>query len=313
MSCSVSDLHSFRLSGFLGLITLDGPVGLRRQRTSPGDRAMGRDTGPGPTTRRRTVAEVVGKRMVVTGASSGIGRCFAQRLAEWAESLLLVARDEARLEQLASELSAIGRLEARVLVADLSTEAGCERVSRELEARPPDLLVNNAGYGTRGAFAELAIDGELRQVATNLIAPMRLTHACLPGMLARNSGSVIQVSSLASELYSPLAATYGATKAFLTHFTESLSEELRDSEVRIQALLPGFTRTEFQSRAGVDTSKVPSFAWMSSEAVVEASLESLSRGDTVCIPGLRYRALYGISRLLPRSILRRLLGAKRFR
>lgn len=263
--------------------------------------------------RRRSIAEVVGSRMVVTGASSGIGRCFAQRLAEWAESLVLVARDEARLAQLANELTVKGVLDARVLVADLSTEAGCDRVCRELEARPPDLLVNNAGYGTHGAFAELPIDGELREVATNLIAPMRLARACLPGMLARNSGSVIQVSSLASELHSPLAATYGATKAFLTHFSESLSEELRDSEVRIQALLPGFTRTEFQSRAGVDTAKVPSFAWMSSEAVVEASLESLSRDEILCIPGRRYRALYGISRLLPRSLLRRILGAKRFR
>ncbi len=251
--------------------------------------------------------------MLVTGASSGIGRCFAEQLAPLAERLVVVARDRPRLEALAKELEAVHECRVEVEAADLSSEGDCDRLCEALERDTPDLLINNAGFGTRGSFAELPIDGELREVATNVVAPMRLLRACLPGMIARNSGAVIQVSSLASELSSPFAATYGATKAFLTHFTESIYEELRESEVRIQALLPGFTRTEFQRRAGVESSKVPDFAWMTAEAVVSASLASLCRDEAVCIPGRRYKALHKLTRLVPRGPLRQSLGMKRFR
>ena len=267
------------------------------------------------TLRRAAIplAEAVGSRVVVTGASSGIGRCFAEKLAPLAEELVVVARDRARLEALASELESAHRCRVTVEVADLSSEADCRRLAASLEANTPDLLINNAGYGTRGPFAELPIEEEIREVSTNVLAPMRLLRACLPGMLERNSGAVIQVSSLASELSAPFAATYGATKAFLTHFTESVYEELRESDVRIQALLPGFTRTEFQRRAGVEASKVPDFAWMSPDAVVAASLASLCRDEAVCIPGRRYKALHGLTRFIPRGPLRKGLALKRFR
>jgi len=128
-------------------------------------------------------------------------------------------------------------------------------------------------------------------------------------MLTRGHGGVINVSSLAGESASPYTATYAATKAFVTSFSEALSEELRGSGVRVQALLPGFTRTEFQERAGIDARTIPGFAWMEPEAVVEASLAALEKGQVVCIPGLGNRILAPFQRILPRSLVRRVVGA----
>jgi len=245
----------------------------------------------------------------VTGASTGIGRTFAERLARDQYDLVLVARDAGRLEELAKRLASERGIEARVLAADLTDPAGLGRVEAELAERPPDLLVNNAGFGTVGRFAELDVDGEDREVRLNVLALMRLTHAALGPMLTRGHGGVINVSSLAGESASPYTATYAATKAFVTSFSEALSEELRGSGVRVQALLPGFTRTEFQERAGIDARTIPGFAWMEPEAVVEASLAALEKGQVVCIPGLGNRILAPFQRILPRSLVRRVVGA----
>ena len=226
------------------------------------------------------------------------------------KSLVLISRDTERLNTLANELGAQApELAIEIMACDLAEEDACRTLSSQLAERPIDLLVNNAGFGTYGPFAESSPDEEAREVHTNVVAPLRLARACLPGMLQRGGGAVINVSSLAGETPSPRSATYGATKAFLTHFSESLHEELRGSGVRVQALLPGFTRTEFQQRAGIDASKIPSFAWMSPESVVEASLSALARDELLCIPGKRYRALYRLARLTPRSWLRRASGA----
>jgi short-subunit dehydrogenase len=258
-----------------------------------------------------TAREAGGPRRnaLVTGASTGIGRTFAERLARDQYDLVLVARDAGRLEALAKRLASERGIEARVLAADLTDPASLARVEAEIAERPPDLLVNNAGFGTVGRFAELDVEGEDREVRLNVLALMRLTHAALGPMLARGHGGVINVSSLAGESASPYTATYAATKAFVTSFSEALSEELRGSGVRIQALLPGFTRTEFQERAGVDTRAIPGFAWMEPEAVVDASLAALERGQVLCVPGLGNRMLAPLQRLLPRSLVRRIVGA----
>jgi short-subunit dehydrogenase len=248
------------------------------------------------------------RRALVTGASAGIGEAFARELAARHHDLLLVARRRDRLEALAKELAERHRVSASVEAVDLAEEAGLAALAAAIAADPPDLLVNNAGFGSFGRFAELDPERELEQIRLNVLALVRLTRAALPGMLGRGRGAVINVSSLAGESPGPFTATYAATKAFVTSFSESLHEELRGTGVVVQALLPGFTRTEFQDVAGVDPGLVPSFAWMSAERVARASLAALERGDAVCIPGAGNRLLGGLSALAPRSVARRVLG-----
>jgi short-subunit dehydrogenase len=249
------------------------------------------------------------RRACVTGASSGIGEAFARRLARDEYELVLVARDVRRLETLAEELRRSRRVGVVVRPADLTDAAALEGLAAELAADPPQLLVNNAGFGTVGPFAELDVAREETLVRLNVWAVVRLTRAVLPGMLERGHGQVVNVSSLAGESPSPYTATYAASKAFVTSFSEAVAEELRGSGVRVQALLPGFTRTAFQERAGVDASQVPSFAWLTPEKVVEASLAALERGDVTCVPGAGYRVLAGLQRLAPRALARRATAA----
>jgi len=249
------------------------------------------------------------RRAMVTGASEGIGRAFAQRLARDQMELSIVARSQDRLDALAAELRESRGVAVEVRTVDLSEADEVGALCRSLAERPPDLLVNNAGFGTVGRFAELDPAGEEREILLNVLALSRLTRAALPGMVARGHGAIVNVSSLASLAPSPYSATYGATKAFVTSFSEALYEELRGSGVKIQALLPGFTRTEFQERAGVDASAVPAFAWMESGDVVDASLEALERDEPVCIPGVANRLLSRAQRLVPRNLTRRIYAA----
>jgi short-subunit dehydrogenase len=249
------------------------------------------------------------RRALVTGASAGIGEAFARALAAQHYDLVLVARRRDRLDALAKELSEQHHVTAAVRVADLAEDAELGELALSIASESPDLLVNNAGFGTVGAFAELDPERELEQIRLNVVALVRLTRAALPGMLARGRGGIVNVSSLAGESAGPFNATYAATKAYVTSFSESLHEEVRGSGVVVQALLPGFTRTEFQEVAGVDPGIVPAFAWMSPERVVAASLAAFSRGDAICIPGLGNRLLGGVTGLAPRGVARRVLGS----
>lgn len=246
---------------------------------------------------------------LVTGASSGIGLVFAEQLAREQYDLTLVARDVSRLEALARDLREARQVAAEVLPADLADPAGLSLVEARLTERAPDLLVNNAGFGTFGRFEDLDVAVEEAEIRLNVLAVMRLTHAVLPALVERGRGAVINVSSLAGE--GPLAfnATYGGTKAFVTSFTLALAEELRGSGVRVQALLPGFTRTRFQERAGLDASAIPAPAWLEAETVVGESLAALERDQSLCIPGAAYKVYARAQRLIPRGILRRLTAA----
>jgi short-subunit dehydrogenase len=249
------------------------------------------------------------RRALVTGASTGIGAAFAEQLAHEPYDLILVARGRERLEELAQRLRQECEIEVEPLAADLTDPAQL-RVVEEVVAGDErlDLLVNNAGFGTFGRFAESDLDQEEREVRLNVVALVRLTRAALPAMIARRQGSIINVSSLAAFQPAPFNATYGATKAYVTSFTEALYEELRGTGVRVQALCPGFTRTEFQKRAGIDPSGIPSFAWMTPQAVVQASLAALRRGDVVVVPGLTNRLLAMATGMVPRSLTRRIAG-----
>lgn len=256
--------------------------------------------------------EAAGPRRLalVTGASAGIGAAFAERLARDAYDLVLVARRRDRLDELAEKLSRTHSRRVDVLTADLTAAEGVRSVEARIAAEPAlELVVNNAGFGSSGAFADLDRDGEEEEVRLNVVALLRLTHAAIHAMKARGHGTVINVSSLAGFQPAPFNATYAATKAFVNSFTQGLAEELRGTGVRLQLLCPGFTRTEFQEVAGVATEDVPGFAWMSAEAVVEASVEGLRKGDLLVIPGAGNKVMGAVFRAMPAAVARRLGGA----
>ena len=238
---------------------------------------------------------------LVTGATAGIGREFCRQLAERGYDLLAVARDGDRLGELADELHRAHGVAVEPLPADLTRDDAVDRVIERIEGCPElSLLVNNAGFGTTGHFASVPAEQQDRMVRLHVLAPMRLTRAALPGLLARGRGGVINVSSIASFLYGAGTVNYCATKAYLTTFSEGLGAELRGTAVRVQALCPGFTRTEFHQRMGPGAGDRPELLWMSARSVVSTSLRQLERGGAVvCIPGLRYRLL--LSRSPPGS------------
>jgi short-subunit dehydrogenase len=246
---------------------------------------------------------------LVTGASSGIGLVFCRQLAERGHRLVLVARRADRLEAIAKQLEQEHGIETEVFPADLTRPEELASVEARLASEPTlELLVNNAGFGTVGRFVELDPDAEESEIKLNTLALVRLTRAALPGMVERGRGGIINVSSMASFSPSPFMATYAATKAFVTAFTEGLHEELRGSGVKVQALCPGFTRTEFQDVAGVEQSSIPDLAWQEPDDVVSASLAGLERGTVVVVPGRANQATAALASTLPRSLTRRILG-----
>jgi uncharacterized protein len=247
---------------------------------------------------------------LVTGSSSGIGRAFALALADRGHDLVLVARDGARLEALATEITAAYGAAAEVLVADLSDATALATVEARLgdPDRPIDLLVNNAGFGTTGRFAELPVEREAQEIELNVLAVVRLTHAALGGQIDRHRGGVINVASIAGYQPTPGNATYGATKAYVMSFSQAVHEELKGTGVRCMVLAPGFTRTEFQARAGIDSSEVPGFLWQEAERVVDHALRAYDKGRAVCVPGPLNAATAAFTTVTPQAITRRIAG-----
>jgi short-subunit dehydrogenase len=234
---------------------------------------------------------------LVTGASAGIGATFARTLATRGYRLILVARRRDRLEKLAGELGG-----AEVVVADLTDPVQRKAVEDRLRAAPPvDLLVNNAGFGISGRFWDSDMDAQDSMHQLHIVATMRLTHAALGAMVSRGRGAVINVSSVAAFVASPGSVTYAATK-----FTEGLYMELGriGSPVRVQALCPGFTRSEFHDVAGIDPATIPGSLWTSAADVVAASLEGLERNRLFVVPGWRYKLLVQALAFLPAGLIR---------
>jgi uncharacterized protein len=248
---------------------------------------------------------------LVTGASAGIGREFCEQLAARGYDLLVVARDRARLEALAGELDTRYRVKVEPLAADLSREEEMRRVVQRIVGAEPTLLVNNAGFGTTGMLAQADPERQAEMVRLHTLAPLRLTMAALPSLLRRNAGGVINVSSVAGFAITPGSVTYSATKAFLTAWTEGLAAELRGRGVRVQALCPGFTHSEFHQRMGTRAGRAPGFMWLTARQVVSTSLRALDRnGPTVCIPGWHYRLIVAALRLLPHGLVGRIADAR---
>ncbi len=237
---------------------------------------------------------------LVTGASSGIGEVFARKLASRGYALLLVARRKERLEKLASELG-----HSETIAADLTSEHDLRSLEARLAAADRlEFLVNNAGFGTLGLFHEAPVEQQDRMHRLHVLATLRLMHAALPGMVQRRRGNVINVSSVAAFFHNPASVSYGATKAWMNSLTEGVHVELRSigSPVRVQALCPGFTLTEFHDVVGIDRSLIPDSFWLSAEEVVTASLQALEHNRLIVIPGWRYRWLVRISGWLPRGL-----------
>jgi uncharacterized protein len=247
---------------------------------------------------------------LVTGASSGIGAALARRLAAEGTDLVLVARDGGRLDALAAELAtpAAGAVRAEVLVADLAEPGQLGAVEKRLAdaSRPVDLVVNNAGFGTYGDFAGLDVEGEEREIAVNVLALVRLTHAALGAMLPRGRGAVVNVSSVAGLQATPGNATYGASKAFVATFGEAVAGELAGTGVTLTTVLPGFTRTEFHERAGIGGRKVPGPAWMSAADVAADTLHAARAGRPWLVPGMLNKLAAAFTGPVPRGLRRRL-------
>jgi short-subunit dehydrogenase len=243
---------------------------------------------------------------LVTGASSGIGLAFARKLAGSGHDLVVVARNEAKLKELATEL----RVDVEVLPADLTdpeqlaaVEARCADTTR-----PIDVLVNNAGAGTKGLVAETPLDVLDNEVKLDVLALMRLTHAALPGMIARKSGGIVNVASIAAFQPGPLNAVYSASKAFVLSFSEAVHEEVRSAGVHVTVVCPGATRTEFQERGGFTGGKIPGMMWQEPQEVVDLTLKGLAKNQAVVTPGIVNKISVVSVRVAPRSIARKLSG-----
>jgi short-subunit dehydrogenase len=224
---------------------------------------------------------------LVTGASSGLGAEFCRQLAPRCDVIIAVARRMDRLQELASELA--GSVEIHCLVADLGTVEGVAKAMEAIRQKGPvDYLVNNAGFSTFGHFADLPIQSQRDMVSVHIDATMTLCRAAIPFMQELGGGTIINVSSLGSFFPGKGLAAYGAAKAFLNYFSQALQEELSGTGIEVQALCPGYIRTEFHDsmeRQGFDRSRIPQEMWMNADEVVTASLQALGSSQVLVVPG----------------------------
>ncbi len=246
---------------------------------------------------------------LVTGATAGLGAAFARALASEGHDLVLVARDQQGLHAASEALRQRFGVGATPLSADLTTAEGCDRVASRLTAddAPIDVLVNNAGIGLYRPFGTAPLEAEERMLDLNVRAVLRLTYAALPVMTARGRGQIVNVSSVAGFVPRPGNATYSASKAWVTLFSEALSLQVAGTGVRVTAVCPGFTRTEFHDRAQADMSGIPSWMWLDADTVATAGLADARRGKPVSVPSLTYKALLGVARAVPRPVLRQVM------
>ena len=239
---------------------------------------------------------------LVTGATAGIGESFCRLLADNNYNIVLVARDLPRLQERAIQLKAKFNVETHVIQADLSTDAGCTVVEQYLASNQVDVLINNAGFGLNKAFTMSELKAEQEMFDVLVRTPMRLMHVVLPGMKQRNKGVVINVSSVAGYI---AGGSYSAAKSYLTVITESLHTELANTNIKVSALCPGFTRTEFHQRGRMSMKGLPGFMWLDSDALVAKAWSDALKGKAVSIPGWQYQLLVFVIHALPRSIIRK--------
>jgi uncharacterized protein len=248
---------------------------------------------------------------LITGGSSGLGEEFAYQLAREHYDLVLVARRKDRLEAVATKSRGLGAKNVTILAADLAAPGAAAKVQADVSAAGLEIgyLVNNAGFGTHGAFCELPIEREIEEIELNVAALVAVCRLFAPAMAARKSGTIINVASTAAFQPVPWMATYGATKAFVLSFSEALSSELSTAGVTVLALCPGPTHTEFQAVANTAESTFPQFAYMDAATVVAQGIAAAKSGRTVRINGVMNFMMAQSSRIAPRALVRRIAGA----
>jgi len=253
------------------------------------------------------------KTALITGATSGIGAEFARHLASEGYDLIITGRRKKEIKKIADDISARYKVSVEVIIAELSDKGDMEKVAKRIgKITNLKFLVNNAGFGVEGAFHETDFFDHERMLLVHNLAVMKLTYAALPSMISSGGGSIINVSSISSRIFMPGFAMYNATKSFLVAFTETLHMELKKNNIKLQALCPGFTRTDFHSKMGYEESALPDrgfIRWMKTSDVVNISLKALNKGKVVCVPGFLNKFLYRLIGMLPRRMVYKTLSA----
>ena len=242
-------------------------------------------------------------RALVTGATVGIGESFTRLLAQNGYNIVLVARDLPRLQERAKTLESTFGIATTVIQADLATDAGCKTIEDFIANNQIDVLINNAGFGINKAFTVSQLDAEQQLLDVLVRTPMRLMHVALPGMKERNKGVIINVSSVAGWI---AGGTYSAAKSYLTVLSESLHTELSSTNVKVSALCPGFTRTEFHQRGRMSMKGLPAFMWLNSDKLVAKAWKDAVGGKAVSVPGWQYQLLTFVMRNAPRPMVRKI-------
>lgn len=256
-----------------------------------------------------------GKTALVTGASAGIGMAFARILGERGFDLVITARRTERLRHLASELESRSGVTVHVLPADLARADTARQLVQSLEQRQiaVDMLINNAGIGIAGRYRDISWDRHGEFIQLMVTAPCELTRHLLPGMTQRGYGRIINVSSVAGLIPGGARSSlYGASKAFLISFTQALHSEQRGTGVHLSALCPGFTLTEFHDVSGTREAmnRLPKFLWLDATKVAEQGYRAVMRNQPICVPGLQYKTIVGLSRLLPMGVAHWLVSGR---
>ena len=240
---------------------------------------------------------------LVTGATVGIGESFTRLLAHNGYNIVLVARDLPRLQERAKTLESTFGIATTVIQADLATDVGCKTIEDFIANNQIDVLINNAGFGINKAFTMSQLDAEQQLLDVLVRTPMRLMHVALPGMKERNKGVIINVSSVAGWI---AGGTYSAAKSYLTVLSESLHTELSSTNVKVSALCPGFTRTEFHQRGRMSMKGLPAFMWLNSDKLVAKAWKDAVGGKAVSVPGWQYQLLTFVMRNAPRPMVRKI-------
>ncbi len=246
------------------------------------------------------------KTALITGATSGIGKAFAEEFARRGYELIITGRREDIIKSVAIDIEREHKVSVKVIIAELSQDKGIQKVIREIRSCASLVaLVNNAGFGHRSVFLKESVESHLDMINVHVTAAIRCIHEALPRMIELGEGTIINVSSMSAWVPGPTISTYGGTKAFLAIFSESLHVELRKKGIRVQALCPGFTSTDFHKRLGMedDFHVTEAIAWMKPGEVVRESMEALGRGDVICVPGFRKRLIAWLLRRVPRKLL----------
>ena len=242
---------------------------------------------------------------LVTGATAGIGAAYAELLAKAGFDLVLVARDLPRLNTVANNLKKSYKIKVETIKADLTKPMQLAKVEKRLAnaSKSIEVLINNAGFGIKDSFLDSDLKREQELLDVLVTAPMRLTHAVLPLMVKRNSGIVVNVSSIASWI---AGGTYSSAKSYLTVFSEYLNNELKGTKVKVSALCPGFTRTEFHQRGKMRMSGLPNFMWLDANKLVAKSWSDAQKNKAVSVPGFQYKTLAIIAQYAPRPLVRKI-------